>query len=76
MFVFWSTVRGGPLGGIVALLAYGMTFLVIGGAYALVPGLPPLLVVPAFLIPIVLIYRIETRRERTAGDRAKDRYPV
>ena len=76
MFVFWSTVRGGPLGGLVAVLLLALTTVLFVGSYNIAPWLTPFVIIPACAIPVVLIGRRELRRERHAETPSDDRHPV
>ena len=74
VFVFWSTVRGGPLGGLVAAALLTVTTVLLVGSYNIAPSLTPFVIIPACVIPVVLIGRREMRRERQAE--TEDRHPV
>ncbi len=76
VFVFWSTVRGGPLGWLVAVLLMTVTTVLFVGSYNIAPWLTPFVIIPACVIPVVLIGRSETRRERQAETGTEDRHPV
>jgi hypothetical protein len=73
VFFFWSAVQGGWRSGLVSLLAYSAFAVLLVGTFNISPGLTPFVVIPACVIPIVVIYRKEKRREHSAEDRPEGR---
>lgn len=76
VFFFWATVRDGPLAGLVAFVAFAVFAILLVGSYNIAPWLTPFVIIPACVIPVVLIGRSEMRRERHAEARAEDQHPV
>ena len=76
MYFFWVTLRDGPLGFVVAVLCYSVLTVLLVVSYNIAPWLTPFVIIPACVIPVVLISRSEMRRERRAEAGSKDRHPV
>jgi Flp pilus assembly protein TadB len=76
VFFFWVTVRDGPLAGLVAVLAYAVLTVLLVGSFNIAPWLVPFVIIPACVIPVVLIGRREMRRERQAQAGTKNRHPA
>lgn len=76
MFLFWATVRGGWRGGLGAFSAYAVLTILLVSSYNIAPWLTPFVIIPACVIPVVLIGKRELRRERDADARKRDGHPV